>query len=361
MNSLQEELISRYVDGDLSSAEAAHARLLIETDPGARSVFEHYQSLSESLAELPRHEIPVDMVSRLQPLLNRRMPLWREMIHFNRWLVGAAVAGISGVAGALLLWPDTSPEAAPKWHGKMLTSALNEASDPPRAMPEEAEPDAAAVAELKKSVEVAKSAVAAKAVALTPVASFVNQLARVDRRHSIRLHVESASKRVEDDVLTALARYRGTGTEIMAVDHAAEGETPSLRFIALVPTRSVQGLIGQLGRQFDKRLELDLPEDLAWLKQNAGHLRPVAVPAASGAAPNAVEAEESPTKNQKFGPDAHAVPDALAKPLENAVADGEPGTMDEVMIQIRTDLLMPDSTKASSTKPRNRPQPANRK
>ena len=373
MTRLHEELISRYVDGDLNAAEAAQARLLIETDPGVRAIFDQYSSLSQSLAELPRHEIPVDMVSRLEPYLGRRMPLWRDLLTVNHWLVGAAaVASISGLAGLLLLQQNVPSETAQVTRGKMFTSTLNDASDPPVAA-DEAAPKAE-VATVKSPVAKALELIQPKSEAAaarnsrssgSPVEAFVKQLAGVDRRHSIRLHVDAANSRVENDVVTALARFRGEGTELMRVGPVAKGEPPSLRFVALVSTRSVQGLIGQLARQFSNRMELDLPEDIDWLREHQAQLQPVGV-AGANLEEGSIGANEhttghNPLKAEKFGPIADPVPDALARPLEAAVADTVPGTLDEVMIQIRTDLLVPEPKKSSSSKTRNRPLPDSRK
>lgn len=374
MTRLHEELISRYVDGDLNAAETAQARLLIETEPAARAVFEQYTSLSQSLAGLTRHEIPVDMVSRLEPYLSRgngwRLPVWREFFAANRWLAGALVASVAGVAGLAIFWPGPGPERAQLSSGKMLSASVNEANDPPAANLDEiaskAEVASAKSAVVKvKDVIKPKSAIEpdpTRARSSSPVESFVRQLANVDRRHSIRLHVEAANSRVEDEVLTTLARYRGVGTQIMRVGLTAEGEPPSLRFVALVPTRSVQGLTGQLARQFSNRMELDLPEDIDWLRDHQDQLQPVTSESRiDEKATGEPLLEQNSLKTEKFGPVAEPVADALARPLESVAGDTQPGTLDEVMIQIRTDLLVPEGKKNSSSKSRNRPQPDSRK
>lgn len=370
MTSEEQELLSRFVDGDLAPSEAARVQLLIATDTSARTLYGEYKSLGESLGELPRPAIPEDMVARLRPLLDQqsRFPwLVHGLDHGGRWVAAAAVFSLVSISAGLLLFRPKLSESKPLSSSKILTVAVDDARDPV------AEPDAIAANEKDKArvddptgvelVENSKlralpeSVPAITAKPSTRLDQFLESLKTVDRRHSIRLHVGATNARVEAAVLAQISKFRRADTEMARMaETGAEDGVPSLRFIALVPTSDVDDLVESFRTQFPDQLELDRPEDLQVLKQNPGKVELID----SGRLEQLLEKNEKPIsrsgdqRKSRTSIGDEPVLDALAKPLVAGASASGSGTMDEVMIQIRSDLLTPDAKTGSSTKPARR-------
>lgn len=370
MNSEEQELLSRFVDGDLAPSEAARAQLLIATDPSARTLYGEYKSLGESLGELPRPAIPEDMVARLRPILDQRSR-YPWLVHGldlgGRWIAAAAFFSLVSISAGFLIFRSKLPESKPLSSSKILTVAVDDARDSgnePNVISvlddDKATVDSPTGVTLVENAKLRALPESLPAITAKPhrrLDQFMESLKTVDRRHSIRLHVGATNARVEAAVLAQIAKFRRANTEMvrMAETDAQDG-VPSLRFIALVPTVDVNNLVELFRAQFPDQLELDRPEDLEQLKQNPGKVELIDS-ARLGELLEKNETLNGSSANQQRARTRHddePVLDALAKPLVAGSSASGSGTTDEVMIQIRSDLLTHDAKTGSSTKPARR-------
>jgi len=94
-----DEILSAYVDSELSAAERAEVERWLETSPAAREKLEEFQRLSGLFAGLPRTEAPQEFPTKVMQLAERRMLLPESLAvstrrRFHLWVlaVGAPIA-----------------------------------------------------------------------------------------------------------------------------------------------------------------------------------------------------------------------------------------------------------------------------
>ncbi len=107
------ELLSAYLDGELTAAEQAHAEQLLASNPAARQWVEDMRALSHTLHALPRQTLGEDLGPRVLRLAEQRMlagappaqgaaepprPLWRETL---RGMLSRRALVWSGLAVAI--------------------------------------------------------------------------------------------------------------------------------------------------------------------------------------------------------------------------------------------------------------------
>jgi hypothetical protein len=94
-----EEILSAYVDGELTDQERAEVEHWLESSPGARERLDDFRGLSRLFASLPRTEVPQEFPTKVLQLAERRMLLPEAAANsrgrrVRRWLiaVGAPLA-----------------------------------------------------------------------------------------------------------------------------------------------------------------------------------------------------------------------------------------------------------------------------
>jgi len=74
MNDLpQNELLSAYLDGELTAAEQAEMERLLATSPAARQLLDELRALSTTLQSLPQQKVGEDLSPRVLRVAERRM------------------------------------------------------------------------------------------------------------------------------------------------------------------------------------------------------------------------------------------------------------------------------------------------
>jgi hypothetical protein len=106
---MDDELLSAFVDGELSDAELAAVETRLRDDPRARELVAELRAVSETLRSLPRHKLGADLREAvLQQAVTHREPVPADSGSVRRW-AWAALA----VAAAVLLTvylPDAGKE-----------------------------------------------------------------------------------------------------------------------------------------------------------------------------------------------------------------------------------------------------------
>src|SRR5262249_30690895 len=99
-----EEILSAYVDGELTDQERAEVEHWLESSPGARERLEDFRGLSRLFAGLPRTEVPQEFPTRVLQLAERRMLLpeaGTSSTRRRRWILG--ISGSLASAAVLLI------------------------------------------------------------------------------------------------------------------------------------------------------------------------------------------------------------------------------------------------------------------
>src|SRR5262249_30057854 len=101
-----EEILSAYVDGELTDQERAEVEHWLESSPGARERLEDFRGLSRLFAGLPRTEVPQEVPTKVLQLAERRMLLPEATANSGRrrlrgWMI--AVGAPLASAAALLI------------------------------------------------------------------------------------------------------------------------------------------------------------------------------------------------------------------------------------------------------------------
>jgi hypothetical protein len=68
-----EELLSAYLDGELSAAERARAEELLLDDPQARQLLQQFRGIGGQVRQLPKHSLPADFASQVLKRAERQM------------------------------------------------------------------------------------------------------------------------------------------------------------------------------------------------------------------------------------------------------------------------------------------------
>jgi hypothetical protein len=100
-----EEILSAYVDGELTDQERAQVEHWLESSPGARERLEDFRGLSRLFASLPRTEVPQEFPTKILQLAERRMLLPEAQpssTKRRRWILGAGASLMASAAGLLI-------------------------------------------------------------------------------------------------------------------------------------------------------------------------------------------------------------------------------------------------------------------
>jgi anti-sigma factor RsiW len=159
---MSDEMISAYLDGELSSDERQAVERAMQQDAACRQLYDQLRALRESLQGLPRHELEPEFAARvLQRIAEIRpdhapqpapVPAPRG---FRRGLVWAAVAIAAGVA-VMLLAPPSERE---RHHVVQAPSDKNELAKAPQSVQPADGASSARRADLAGSLEVDATAV----------------------------------------------------------------------------------------------------------------------------------------------------------------------------------------------------------
>src|SRR5262245_66446010 len=90
-----EEILSAYVDGELTDQERAEVEHWLEASPGARERLEDVRGLSHLFASLPRTEVPQEFPTKILQFAERRMLLPEAVTSSakrRRWVLGISVS-----------------------------------------------------------------------------------------------------------------------------------------------------------------------------------------------------------------------------------------------------------------------------
>ncbi|MEN6457896.1 MAG: zf-HC2 domain-containing protein [Thermoguttaceae bacterium] len=107
MTDPSDELLSAYLDGELTAAERARVERLLATDPAARQTLDDLRAVSAAMQSLPREKVGEDLTQPVLQAAERRMlaegrpdepavPLAREL--FQRFLSRRTLAWLSVTA-----------------------------------------------------------------------------------------------------------------------------------------------------------------------------------------------------------------------------------------------------------------------
>ncbi len=393
MNETDQLSLSRYVDGDLSPLERKKVEAMLDADPAARRLVAEYSQMSQYVRELPRDPLNHDLLPQLRASLARKRrfstipaksPVLAGLLAASVLIATFTIAyvslprnnqpmTISMNHGTRESTPGRIPTEAPRIQEE-LTSAIPAGGQvPPFAGNSETSESPATPAETTEAVApniamaLSQSAGNDRSKAegrLAPAKippeleerflKFAKATAKTDRKHSIRLHVSSASERQIASILSVIGRYRSPDSAVLERKISLKGEKPSLSYVALIPTARIKDFQAALRNLPGIEMELDLPEDFGALDEDA----------AKGI--RFVEKDELSRATESYkisnpGPDASPVkrsdtvdevPDAIRQPLqvesENETATG---TLDEVIVRIRTEPLGIDK-EARPTRPK---------
>ncbi|MFP6753928.1 MAG: zf-HC2 domain-containing protein [Pirellulaceae bacterium] len=112
-DSFNEELLSGYLDGELSSDEQAQVERIVQQDPRAQQLLEDMEQLRQCLQELPENQPPVDTRRRVLEQINHADPVDSGQVQQVaaprtppvRAIVSWVVAAAAGVALLFIVPP----------------------------------------------------------------------------------------------------------------------------------------------------------------------------------------------------------------------------------------------------------------
>lgn len=386
MNRTDELLLSRHLDGDLNPDELEYVDDLLRTDT---SVLDHYEQLNQvrvTVAELPREPIPEDMVPRVRRLIDARktVPLSRKTAEIlGRWAVAAIVLVVSGVSLSVY-WnhrppnpkksvetveiqpvpaqnhnqPIGSPDltglvAAAGEHGNtpivqhdsvaVQQDAAHEvavAGDNPGIRLRSGNPPIAPKSIVQNKLELNIEPLPAAFQALLTATD------RLDRRHSLRIHVATANTRVMDKMIGLLEKYRTPEVPLARFqEENGQGDPPSVDFLAFVPTNMIDDLNNELSGSFQGQIERDMPRVVDWRSIDPKKIKFVPQPEIAKAIAGRADGLVTDTNHEKtdalkltIGPNRRIVGDAIQEPLEKLQTHLPSATVDQVIIQLRSDI-----------------------
>lgn len=134
----EDELLSAYLDGEVTEAERAAVEARLARDPVARALLEELRTLSNSLHSLPRDPAPAELqAAALQGLVNRpshsvansqqsthAVPVTAHRVKWFRrreLFAGATAIAATVLVVALLPWTMSNPLESDSDHLRMLT------------------------------------------------------------------------------------------------------------------------------------------------------------------------------------------------------------------------------------------------
>lgn len=152
----QKELLSAYLDGELTAEQKAQAEKLLAEDPSAQAMLDSLREVSSTVKNLPAFELDENLAADVLKIAERRMladetlptstdgkatsqPLWRTVV--RRFLTPRAVAWSVAAAMVAIILAYHNPEAdKPGPHGEIamqMKDDLREGKDLPMRGPGE--------------------------------------------------------------------------------------------------------------------------------------------------------------------------------------------------------------------------------
>ncbi|MFM1801860.1 MAG: hypothetical protein RJA81_1212 [Planctomycetota bacterium] len=370
MKKSDEILLNRHLDGDLNADEVEYVDFLLRSDPTIRQHFQDLNQTRLALASLPRLPIPEDMTSRVRKLMKSRrtvpIPVGTAET-LGRFAVAAILVVVSGVTISVYRNQIQPRNAALNRHGsKILTVPANDLVETDQIADHsdhaENNQEPLTVASSHRSenslpkpltLPVATSAKPMESdspttelpTALKPLIAMQE---RLDRQHSLRVHVETANARVVDRIIQLLEKYRVPEIPMIRLKpQQRASKEPSIEMLGFVPTNLFDDLKNDLEMYFPGKVEqavsayqslLDMPSDeYDWIdsREVAKAVKQVA-----GLASDEVTlSTPNHSKKETYGPNRRIIGNAIAEPLQPINRGSEHGTIDQVVIQIRSDPI----------------------
>lgn len=390
--------LSRYIDSELSPLERKGVEAALQSDPTARRVASEYALIRQYVKDLPREPLGTDLVPAVQAALSRK-----------RWSLALPTKSpaIAGIMAASVLIASFSVAGYLAMHGKSIAPA----SIPPgsQANPSSVRQDSTAsldnptskisksatapIAEADKPVEAINEPVHPQ-IAMAPAppsggipaaspippaqlsmrtaqakmpeplkdrfSEYLKATSSIDRLHSFRLHVSSISDRQTASILSLIGQYRASASPVIERKIPKSGNIPdSLAYVALIPTSQINEFRKALQKLPGVELERDKPDDQALHNAKLNQdFRLVddkvidrAIASTGGVEPELSTPQPGPSKKTELPEE---VADAISQPLQvKEEAKSAKGTLDQVLIWIRTDPLAveSDERKPSRTPP----------
>src|SRR5216684_4099944 len=113
-----DEILSAYVDGELSAQERAEVEAWLESNSAAREKLDDFRRLSGLFASLARTEVPREFPTKVLQLAERRMLLpdvagVTKSLRLRRWAFAIAAPVASAAVLVLMLQSHLRGPAAP--------------------------------------------------------------------------------------------------------------------------------------------------------------------------------------------------------------------------------------------------------
>lgn len=380
--------LSRFVDGDLSPLERKGVESMLENDPAARRLANEFALIRNYVRELPRESLNVDLVPLIRSAETAR-PWLSFVIARSRSAAGMIAASVLiacfSLAGYLSIYGNRSKTEQLAFES-LPSLRQQQAAPAAPAMTSSAGVPAAATSAAADSPEIPETAKPAEAIApqiaMTPVElgitarsittppgaaagqsigpvgdapqrlrtkfdEFLNSTDQIDRRHTLRLHVASASERQLASILKVISEFKEPETNVMEKESTQKTDkTSSITYFALIPTGQMASFRKALKDLPGIELELDKPDESLFRNAERGdgfvHVRKRLMETAENVGDRIVQdsVPHGPGEHKKPAPNADIVPDAISMPLKADAEDqASKGTLDEVLVLIRTDPL----------------------
>lgn len=370
MKKSDEILLNRHLDGDLNADEAEYVDFLLRSDPTIRQHFQDLNQTRLALASLPRLPIPEDMTSRVRKLMKTRRTLpipvgTAETL--GRFAVAAILVVVSGMTFSVYRNQIQIRNAAPDTNrSKILTVPANDLVEkdqtPVRSDLAGNDQQPLTVASNHRSEnslpqpltlpltnsEKPRESSSPPTELPTALKPLIAMQERLDRQHSVRVHVETANARVVDRIIQVLEKYRVPEIPMIRLKpQQTASKEPSIELLGFVPTNLYDDLKNDLEMYFPGQVEqavsayqnlLAMPlNDYDWIdsKEVAKAVKQVA---GLGSEEVALSTPNH-SKKETYGPNRRIIGNAIAEPLQPINRGSEHGTIDQVVIQIRSDPI----------------------
>ncbi len=161
----ENELLSAYLDGELTAAEQAEVEQLLESSPAARQLLEEFHALSSTLQDMPQYTLDEDLSEQVLRMAERRIltediptsapavPLGRSI--FRRLLTrrGLVWSGLAVAVAVMLLLHEPGRLERPAGDQVAMAPAKPKKASPPPSIGAAVKPDEEQPApEAKKTV-----------------------------------------------------------------------------------------------------------------------------------------------------------------------------------------------------------------
>lgn len=390
--------LSRYIDSDLSPLERKGVEAALESDPVARRLASEYGLIRQFVKELPREPLEVDLVPVVQATISRK-PWYLSIPAKSPAIAGIMAASVLiacfSVAGYVALNGDSTVPGAPRGSRKNIdarpdsitsaapqsTARIPDSTNAPLpeiekqaegnaetpeaqiamapARPRSAGGLAAAISESAPPARIAS--IARKGNPPEPLKDqfdkFLKATSKIDRRHIIRLHVTTISDRQTVSILSIIGQYRAANSPIMERDvPETEDNLASRAYVALIPTSQIHRFEEALRMLAEVDVERDKPDERTFREvESSEDFRTIdkdvidrAIASTDRIQPKADQFQPGPHKKTEIQ---EPVGDAILKPLKvDAEAVAADGTLDQVLVLIRTDPLRVDGPRSKTSR-----------